>query len=117
MLVKDKSTSRTGTPDLSTRAIENFFVGIGAQKSGTTWLARMLAGHPDVFVTPVKEIHYFDHVRGITQHLSDAKRRSRYRKYFQRMATQWGHFAEHRSQWSWYRDYMRSPIDDACPMQ
>jgi hypothetical protein len=92
--------------------IDNFFVGIGAQKSGTTWLARMLAAHPDVFVTPVKEIHYFDHVRGLTQQLSNAKRRSRYRKYHQRMWTQWHRFREYRSQWGWWRDYMASPIDD-----
>ncbi len=97
---------------MSSSGIESFFVGIGAQKSGTTWLARMLAGHPDIFVTPVKEIHYFDHIRGLTQHLSPKKRRSRYRKYYQRMWTQWSHFAEHRSQRQWWRDYMASPIDD-----
>ncbi len=93
--------------------IDNYFVCIGAQKSGTTWLARMLAMHPDLFVTPVKEIHYFDHVAGLTEHLSSHKRRSRYRKYHQRMWTQWSQFSEHRGQWSWYRHYMSSPIDDA----
>lgn len=93
--------------------IDCYFVCIGAQKSGTTWLARVLSHHPELFVTPVKEIHYFDHVRGITQHLSVSKRRSRYRKYYQRMFTQWHRFSEYREQWSWYRDYMRSPIDDA----
>ncbi|MDX2157117.1 MAG: sulfotransferase [Hyphomicrobiaceae bacterium] len=93
--------------------IESYFVGIGAQKSGTTWLARMLAAHPDIFITPVKEIHYFDHIAGITEQLSDKKRRSRHRKYHQRMWTQLSRFSEHRSQWSWWRDYMGSPIDDA----
>ncbi len=93
--------------------IENYFVCIGAQKSGTTWLARMLSAHPDIFVTPVKEIHYFDHVAGITEHLNGHKRRSRYRKYHQRMWTQWSRFSEHRNQWAWYRDYMSRPIDDA----
>lgn len=92
--------------------IENYFVCVGAQKSGTTWLARILSDHPELFLTPVKEIHYFDHVRGITQHLSDPKRRSRYRKYHQRMWTQLHRFAGYRAQWAWYRDYMRSPIDD-----
>ena len=93
--------------------IDKFFVCIGAQKSGTTWLARVLADHPDIFLTPVKEIHYFDHVAGITEHLSRRKRRSRYRKYHQRMWTQWSRFTEYRSQWRWYRDYMGNPIDDA----
>jgi hypothetical protein len=92
--------------------INDYFVCIGAQKAGTTWLARMLQGHPELFLTPVKELHYFDHIRGITEQLSARKRRSRYRKYHQRMWTQWHHFAEFRSQWAWYRDYMRNPIND-----
>lgn len=98
---------------MTSPVIENYFVCIGAQKSGTTWLARMLETHPDVFVTPVKEIHYFDHVAGITQHLRNAKRRSRYRKFHQRLWTQWRRFGEQRRQWPWYRHYMKSPIDDA----
>jgi hypothetical protein len=35
------------------------FLIIGAQKSGTTWLARMLRQHPDVYM-PSAEVHYFD---------------------------------------------------------
>ncbi len=97
---------------MTTPVIENYFVGIGAQKSGTTWLARMLATHPDVFVTPVKEIHYFDHAHGLTEHLGSRKRRSRYRKYHQRMWTQWSRFREYKRQWPWYRDYMTNPIGD-----
>jgi len=38
------------------------FLGIGAQKAGTTWLYQMLRQHPDVFFPPIKEIHYFDDV-------------------------------------------------------
>jgi hypothetical protein len=38
------------------------FLGIGAQKAGTTWLHRNLALHPDVWLPPVKEIHFFDEV-------------------------------------------------------
>jgi hypothetical protein len=92
--------------------INDFFVCIGAQKAGTTWLARMLQTHPDLFLTPVKEIHYFDHIRGITEHLSNRKRRSRYRKYHQRMWTQWAQFGEYWRQWAWYRDYMKNPVND-----
>jgi sulfotransferase family protein len=36
------------------------FLCIGAQKAGTTWLYRNLDHHPDVWMPPVKEIHYFD---------------------------------------------------------
>jgi hypothetical protein len=39
-------------------ALPNFLI-IGAQKSGTTWLARRLGQHPDVWIAPA-EIHFFD---------------------------------------------------------
>ena len=35
------------------------FIGIGAQKAGTTWLHRNLRVHPQIFM-PRKEVHYFD---------------------------------------------------------
>jgi hypothetical protein len=92
--------------------ISDYFVCVGAQKASTTWLFAALDQHPDIFTTPVKEIHYFDHARGIGSHLGKRKRRARFRKYLQRLAFDWRRFGEHRSQWAWYRDYMRSPIDD-----
>jgi hypothetical protein len=36
------------------------FVIIGAQKSGTSSLARYLSGHPQVFISARKEIHFFE---------------------------------------------------------
>ena len=36
------------------------FIVVGAEKSGTTWLADMLRQHPDVFIPPEKEIFYFN---------------------------------------------------------
>jgi Sulfotransferase domain len=38
------------------------FVGVGAQKSGTTWWYSLIAAHPKVFEPPRrrKELHYFD---------------------------------------------------------
>ncbi len=36
------------------------FIGIGAQKAGTTWLYRNLQAHPEVWMPPIKELHYFD---------------------------------------------------------
>jgi hypothetical protein len=35
------------------------FIGIGAQKSGTSWVARVLASHPRISI-PAKEMHFFD---------------------------------------------------------
>ncbi|MEK8019275.1 MAG: sulfotransferase domain-containing protein [Candidatus Parabeggiatoa sp.] len=39
--------------------LPNFLV-IGAQKSGTTWLNKQLRYHPEIWLPPIKEIHYFD---------------------------------------------------------
>ena len=36
------------------------FLGIGAPRAGTTWLHAQLLRHPDVWLPPVKEIHYFN---------------------------------------------------------
>jgi len=36
------------------------FICIGAGRAGTTWLWENLQGHPDIWVPPVKEMHWFD---------------------------------------------------------
>lgn len=36
------------------------FLGIGAQKAGTTWLFEQLRTHPEVYFPKRKELHYFD---------------------------------------------------------
>jgi hypothetical protein len=36
------------------------FLGIGAQKAGTTWLWDNLRQHPQLWLPPVKELHYLD---------------------------------------------------------
>jgi Sulfotransferase family len=36
------------------------FVGLGAPRSGTSWLYEVLARHPRLWLPPVKELHYFD---------------------------------------------------------
>jgi len=38
----------------------NFLLGVGAQRCGTTWLHRYLSQHPEVFISPYKELHVFD---------------------------------------------------------
>ncbi len=52
-------------------AFPNFFI-IGTAKAGTTSLYQYLSQHPDVFMSPVKEPHYF------TQVASDAAMRFTY---------------------------------------
>ena len=36
------------------------FLGIGAQKSGTTWIAEMLSRHPQIQFPAGKEVHFWD---------------------------------------------------------
>src|SRR5207249_6582162 len=33
---------------------------VGAHKSGTSWLYQQLESHPDFWMPPIKELHYFD---------------------------------------------------------
>lgn len=54
---------------MATKSNINFLV-IGAQKAGTTWLDFSLRNHPDAWLPPIKELHYFD-----TQHAVYAVRR------------------------------------------
>ncbi len=37
------------------------FLGIVAQKSGTTWLHDKLWRHPQVWLPPIKELHHLGH--------------------------------------------------------
>jgi len=38
------------------------FLCIGTQKAGTSWLFEQIRQHPNVWLPPIKELHYFDHV-------------------------------------------------------
>ncbi|MEB3359466.1 MAG: sulfotransferase domain-containing protein [Synechococcales bacterium] len=38
------------------------FICIGAQRAGTTWLYETLSRHPEIFLPPIKELHYFDSI-------------------------------------------------------
>lgn len=43
------------------------FLVIGAQKSGSTWLAQILSEHPEVFTPDRKELHFFDRPEGLAK--------------------------------------------------
>jgi hypothetical protein len=47
----EKSSAQSAGPD---------FLCIGAHKAGSTWLYQQLDSHPDFWMPPVKELHYFD---------------------------------------------------------
>ena len=44
----------------SKRARGPDFLGIGAQKAGTTWIYDQLVHHPQVWLPVIKELHYFN---------------------------------------------------------
>jgi hypothetical protein len=52
------------------------FLAIGAQRSGTTWLHAVLSQHPQLWLAPVKELHYFDKLH-LRRTLLDAHERGR----------------------------------------
>lgn len=41
------------------------FLCIGAHKGGTTWLYQQLESHPDFWMPPFKELHYFDQLASV----------------------------------------------------
>lgn len=43
------------------------FLGIGAQKAGTTWLHCNLKAHPNIFLPDEKELHFFDKPSKVAQ--------------------------------------------------
>lgn len=48
------------TADQSRPGAGIFMLGVGAQKAGTTWLHRYLSSHDEVYLSPIKEMHFFD---------------------------------------------------------
>jgi hypothetical protein len=69
------------------------FLCIGAQKAGTTWLDRSLRRHPDIWLPPLKELHYFNSVH-VKRHLKWTERHRRahgealLRRYLQKTPTE-----------------------------
>ncbi|MHC4949030.1 MAG: sulfotransferase family protein [Planctomycetota bacterium] len=55
----DRWLHRVGLRAASLLALPDF-LGIGAQKAGTTWLYENLRAHPGLFLPETKELHYFD---------------------------------------------------------
>lgn len=49
-------------PNMKNQAADPTFLVIGAQKCGTTWLAKMISQHPEVSVSAQKELHFFNKV-------------------------------------------------------
>jgi hypothetical protein len=67
-----KGETRSLTSD-----VQPNFICIGAQKGGTTWLYQQLDSHPDFWMPPVKELHYFDQLSRVQRAFPPRRRDER----------------------------------------
>lgn len=61
------------------------FLCIGAHKAGTTWLYQQLDSHPDFWMPPVKELHYFDQLSRVQRAGHPRCRDERDRRFLERL--------------------------------
>jgi hypothetical protein len=61
------------------------FLCVGAQKAGTSWLYQQLAEHPNFWMPPLKELHYFDQLSRIPQVASARARDDRDRHFLENL--------------------------------
>jgi hypothetical protein len=61
------------------------FLCIGAHKAGTTWLFQQLDSHPDFWMPPVKELHYFDQLSRVQRAAHPRCRDERDRRFLERL--------------------------------
>lgn len=90
------------------------FLGIGAQKSGTSWLDAQLRRHPQVWLPPLKELHYFDRPRdGLRERLTH--RRVAYRQARRALVrgTLRGDWLRAPGEYAWYARFLLGRRSDA----
>jgi hypothetical protein len=68
-----------------TGGAEPDFLCIGAHKAGTTWLYQQLDSHPDFWMPPVKELHYFDQLSRVQRAGHPRCRDERDRRFLERL--------------------------------
>jgi len=68
-----------------TRGTGPDFLCIGAHKAGTTWLYQQLDSHPDFWMPPVKELHYFDQLSRVQRAANPRCRDERDRRFLERL--------------------------------
>lgn len=55
------------------------FIGVGMERAGTTWLFKIVAAHPEIWVPPIKALHYFDRIEK-----GYSRDKSRFRRHIRR---------------------------------
>src|SRR3954447_22208805 len=61
------------------------FLCIGAHKAGSTWLYQQLDSHPDFWMPPVKELHYFDQLSRVQRAADPRCRDERDHRFLERL--------------------------------
>ena len=59
------------------------FLCVGVHKGGTTWLYQQLDSHPDFWMPPMKELHYFDQLSRVHRASSPRCRDERDRRFLE----------------------------------
>ena len=59
------------------------FLCVGVHKGGTTWLYQQLDSHPDFWMPPLKELHYFDQLSRVQRRSSPRCRDERDRRFLE----------------------------------
>lgn len=80
-------------------------------KAGTSWLFKQLEPHPDIFSTPVKEIHYFPHIHTNICFL-DFNTRVRKLKSYVQWINQNSNRQDVLRNLRWFTAFLNDPIDD-----
>jgi hypothetical protein len=61
------------------------FLCVGAHKAGSTWLYQQLDSHPDFWMPPVKELHYFDQLSKVQRAALPRSRDERDLRFLERL--------------------------------
>ncbi len=81
---------------------KKFILGIGSQRAGSTFLAKLLSQHSAIAFHPLKELHYFDTLFGIREEriLKEFSRNQLTREINKLCRSQKNDFMD--STWKWY---------------
>jgi hypothetical protein len=63
------------------------FLCIGLHKAGTTWLYQQLDSHPDFWMPPIKELHYFDQLSRVQRKSPPRCRDDRDRRFLESLTS------------------------------
>src|SRR5436190_21080882 len=77
---RDKEEKWSPTAD-----VQPDFLCVGAQKGGTSWLYQQLAAHPDFWMPPIKELHYFDKLSRVKERPPHRERDERDARFLERL--------------------------------